>query len=151
MARPRPPSAGLLHRCQRAKMPSPADVPTATTPWKRACDGHSSLKMCDWFQSAMNGASTVARFAPDSTSRPLFRLSLPAGFSILRSPDARCTACWIGNLQHEYKEAMTTLENRLNTAFLVIDVQNGVVAAAMEADLRDSLWPDSHSDGQDAA
>ena len=33
-------------------------------------------------------------------------------------------------MQHEYKEAMTTLENRLNTAFLVIDVQNGVVAAA---------------------
>src|SRR6266508_3831398 len=33
-----------------------------------------------------------------------------------------------------YRETMTTLENRPNSALLVVDVQNGVVASAHERD-----------------
>jgi hypothetical protein len=42
---------------------------------------------------------------------------------------------WVGTgAQGEYGETMTTLENRPNSALLVIDVQNGVVGGAHERD-----------------
>src|SRR4051794_22544001 len=39
-----------------------------------------------------------------------------------------------GTVQRDEGESMTTLENRPNTALLVVDVQNGVVAGAHERD-----------------
>jgi nicotinamidase-related amidase len=41
---------------------------------------------------------------------------------------------WIQKPQREKEEIMTTLENRPNTALLVVDVQNGVVEGAHERD-----------------
>jgi len=44
------------------------------------------------------------------------------------------TLPWVNRIQREKGETMTTLQNRPNTALLVIDVQQGVVAGAHERD-----------------
>ena len=65
----------LVHRCQSPYNVSATGVQRPTTPWKRACDGHRSLKMCDVFQSALSGPTIVARPAAVSSRRPLLRRS----------------------------------------------------------------------------
>src|SRR5262252_3579891 len=56
---------------------SVAVIASAVTPWKRACPGQRSLKMCESFQSAATGAATVITFARVSRPRPS-SLPLPA-------------------------------------------------------------------------
>src|SRR5215472_18905875 len=56
---------------------SVAVIASAVTPWKRACPGQRSLKMCESFQSAATGAATVITLARVSRPRPS-SLPLPA-------------------------------------------------------------------------
>src|SRR5712692_2803819 len=49
---------------------SVAAIASAVTPWKRACAGQRSLKICESFQSAARGAATVITLARVSRPRP---------------------------------------------------------------------------------
>lgn len=57
---PRSPAADQID--QMLTDDSAVAIASAVTPWKRACAGQRSLKMCESFQSAATGAAAVITF-----------------------------------------------------------------------------------------
>src|SRR5579875_3600347 len=68
---PRSPAADQID--QMLTDDSAVAIASAVTPWKRACAGQRSLKMCESFQSAATGAAAVITFASVSRPRPSTR------------------------------------------------------------------------------
>src|SRR6266571_813672 len=63
------------------------DIVSAVTPWKRACAGQRSLKMCESFQSAARGAAAVITLARVSRPLPSTRPRRPASAWVICASD----------------------------------------------------------------
>src|SRR5918996_3405326 len=71
------------HNDQRLRPARLLVMASATTPWKRACEGQRWLKMCESFQSAATGATAVIRLARVSRPRPASRPTVLEAVSIM--------------------------------------------------------------------
>ena len=74
------------HTDQMLSDDSEVAMASAVTPWKRACSGQRSLKMCESFQSAAMGAATVITLARVSRLRPSTRPFRPATGLVIAPP-----------------------------------------------------------------